>query len=118
LGHITKQGNNYLRALLVQAAWSVLRMKQDDPLKLWGQSVAKRRGNKVAAVAIARRLAGLLWAMWRDGTVYEAERLGQASGEGLERQAQSTQVVAAAIKRANWKTNRKVRAAKRMSAVN
>ena len=118
LGHITKQGNSYLRAMLVQAAWSVLRMKGDDPLKVWGLSIAKRRGNSVAAVAVARRLAGILWAMWRDGTVYEALRLGQASAEGLERQAQSTQVVAEAIKRATSKTNRKVRFAKRMIGVN
>ncbi len=59
VGAITKQGNAYLRGVLVQAAWSVLRGRRSDPLKSWGQAIAKKRGKKVAAVAVARRLAGI-----------------------------------------------------------
>jgi len=35
-----------------------------------GGSIALRRGKKIAVVALARRLAGILYAMMRDGTVY------------------------------------------------
>jgi len=84
LGAITKAGNSYLRSLLVQAAWNVLRRPDDDPLKCWGKSLAKKRDKRVAAVAIARRLAGILWAMWRDGAVYDAQQIGRASSRGMK----------------------------------
>jgi transposase len=89
LGRITKAGNPYLRALLVQAAWCVLRQRNpNDPLKQWGEAIAARRGKRVAVVAVARRLAGVLWAMWRKDTVYDAARIGRVSARGLEEQAQ------------------------------
>jgi transposase len=88
LGAITKQGNGLARAMLLQAAWCILRFAGDDPLTRWGKSVAERRGKKIAAVAVARRLAGLLWAMWRDGTTYDPNKLGQASAKGLAEHAQ------------------------------
>jgi transposase len=103
LGHITKQGNAYLRTVLVQAAWTVLRQKQEDPLKEWGQALLRRRGARVAVVALARRLAGVLWAIWRDGTVYEPRRVGLPSKAGLERAAQSLQFQAARIAKASRK---------------
>jgi transposase len=87
LGAITKAGNPYLRALLVQAAWNVMRRPDGDPLKCWGQSLAKKRDKRVAAVAVARRLAGILWAMWRDGAVYDAQNVGRASSRGMRAQA-------------------------------
>jgi hypothetical protein len=37
------------------------------PLRPWADGIAQRRGRSVAAVALARRLAGILDAMWRDG---------------------------------------------------
>ncbi len=64
LGSITKQGNSYMRALLVQAAWRLLCLeKTGDPLARWARVVSERRGNRVAVIALARRLAGVLWAM-------------------------------------------------------
>ncbi|HXX68106.1 MAG TPA: IS110 family transposase [Polyangiaceae bacterium] len=78
LGAITKQGNGYMRQLLVQSASSILRVGDpDDPLRRWGRQLVARRGRKIAVVALARRLAGILWAMWRKGTVYEPARLGR-----------------------------------------
>lgn len=78
LGAITKHGNTYLRAMLVQGAWSVVRSaKRDDPLRIWGEAVMQRRSKRVGIVAVARRLAGVLWAMWRDGTEYEPRLLGE-----------------------------------------
>jgi transposase len=100
VGAISKQGNTYLRALLVQSAWGILRMKEPDPLREWGRSVMSRRGARVAIIAVARRLAGVLWAMWRDDTVYQAARLGAASATGLKLQAQSVAFQAACVARA------------------
>jgi transposase len=83
LGSITKQGNSYLRAMLVQAAHSVFRLRTDDPLKRWGEAIAQRRGKRIAVVAVARRLVGILWAMWRDGSLYSPTKLGLATATGL-----------------------------------
>jgi transposase len=71
LGAITKHGNSYLRALLVQCASSLLRMRADDPMKTWAQAIVKRRTRRVAVVALARRLAGVLWALWRRDVAYD-----------------------------------------------
>lgn len=85
LGAITKQGNAYLRALLVEAAQSVFRLRADDPLKRWGEAIEQRRGKRIAVVAVARRLVGILWAMWRDGTTYNPDKLCLASATGLSK---------------------------------
>jgi transposase len=100
LGAISKQGNSYLRALFVQSAWGILRMKEPDPMREWGRAVMDRRGARVAIIAVARRLAGVLWAMWRDDTVYEPARLGADSAAGLKLQAQSVALQAALVARA------------------
>lgn len=103
LGAISKHGNSYLRAMLMQSAWTVLRLKAPDPLREWGRAVMRRRGPHVAVVALARRLAGILWAMWRKGTVYEARRVGHESSAGLRLEAQTIQFQAALIARAGRK---------------
>ena len=87
LGAITKQGNSYVRALLVQAAHSVFRLRAADPLKRWGEAIEQRRGKRIAVVAVARRLVGILWAMWRDGSVYNTTKLGMATATGLSTHA-------------------------------
>jgi len=71
-GRITKAGNTRMRWLLVEAAWRVLRSPRADaaPLRAWAERIALRRGQRIAVVALARRLAGVLYAMWRDGTSY------------------------------------------------
>jgi transposase len=80
-GRITKAGSGRVRWLLIQAAVSMLRVR--DPrtagLRDWAERIAARRGRKIAVVALARRLAGVLFALLRDGTLYEA-RDGQRSG--------------------------------------
>lgn len=101
LGAITKHGNAQARSMLVQSAWHILRAgSKDDPLHRWGISIATKRGKKVASVALARRLAGVLWAMWRDGTVYDAALVGRASATGIRRASQDLAVVADAMSRA------------------
>jgi transposase len=71
-GAITKAGNARVRWLLVEAAWGVLRTRRADAagLRRWAEGIAARRGARTAVVALARRLAGILYAMWRDGTAY------------------------------------------------
>lgn len=67
-----------MRWLLVEAAWCILRRKKKPEtatLRAWADRIAARRGSRIAAVALARRLAGILYAMWRDGTDYEPARL-------------------------------------------
>jgi transposase len=78
-GHITKAGNPRMRWLLVQAAWAVWHSTKSDaqPLRAWAQRIAHRRGRSIAVVALARRLAGILFAMWRDETPFAAARLGR-----------------------------------------
>jgi len=71
-GRITKRGNARVRWLLVEAAWRVMRARDPEAemLRQWTERVALRRGQRIAAVALARRLAGIMYAIWRDGTAY------------------------------------------------
>ena len=73
---ITKAGPTALRWCLVQAAWAARRARRKDPMHRWADEVEKRRGKRVAVLALARKLAGILFAIWRDGTVYEPRRSG------------------------------------------
>jgi transposase len=86
---ITKEGDRYLRSLLVQAAHCILRPKgPDTDLKRWGWKLAARGGKnakKRAIVAVARKLAVLLHRLWVGGEVYEPLRNSQAAE--LSRQA-------------------------------
>jgi len=85
-GHITKAGNGRLRWLWVQAAWGILRRRQrleTAALRDWAERMAGRRGRAIAAVALARRLAGILFAIWRDGTDYDVTKVrGPLTGRG------------------------------------
>ena len=71
-GRITKRGDVRTRWLLVEAGWRILRSNNPDVagLKAWAEQVARRRGKRIAAVALARRIAGILFAMWHDGRDY------------------------------------------------
>ena len=70
---VTKAGSSKLRWVLVQAAWAARRYYKDHPMVLWSQQVEERRGKQVAVMALARKLAGVLYAMWRDGSQYTRE---------------------------------------------
>lgn len=65
LGRITKRGNKYLRRLLIQGAWSVLRYadKSEDRLSRWAKQLIERRGKHKAAIAVANKLARIIWSM-------------------------------------------------------
>ena len=61
------------------AAWRIVRGKgaAGGKLRHWAERIAARRGKRVAVVALARRLAGILYALWRDGSVYDEAQVGQ-----------------------------------------
>jgi transposase len=67
---ITKAGPPRVRWALAQAAWALRLARKKDPLVLWAAEIEKRRGKMIAMTALARRLAGVLYALWRDGTRY------------------------------------------------
>jgi transposase len=71
---ITKAGPASLRTALVQAAWSARRCRRQPLMVHWSLEVEKRRGKRVAVVAMARKLAGVLFAMWRNNTEYDPTR--------------------------------------------
>jgi len=79
---ITKEGDNYLRKMLVQGAHCILSHRgPDSDLKRWGLKLAERGGKnakKRAIVAVARKLAVLLHALWVSGEVYEPLRNAEA----------------------------------------
>lgn len=72
LGHITKQGNNLLRGLLVEAAHVAVRYEPEWYRKY--TRLAMKKNRSIAAVAIARCLAVRLWWMWKLGLNYEQFR--------------------------------------------
>jgi transposase len=74
---ITKAGPRALRWVLVQAAWALhMRCRKPEaiPLQLWSHRIEQRRGKRTAIIALARKLAGILYALWREGSVYDGAR--------------------------------------------
>ena len=76
--HISKEGDRYLRTLLVQGAHYILGpFGQDSDLRRWGLRLSERGGRnakKRAVVAVARKLAVLLHKLWVSAEVYEPLR--------------------------------------------
>jgi transposase len=66
---ITKAGPSKVRWTLCQASWCAWRTRPQDPLQ-WASKLAERRGKGIAIIALTRKLAGILYAIWRDGTTY------------------------------------------------
>jgi transposase len=82
-GRISKAGSSRSRTLLVEAARALLRWRnaKNEALYDWAMRIAARRGRARACVAPARKLAGILYAMWRDGTEFDPRALGRGGGE-------------------------------------
>lgn len=72
LGRITKQGDVYLRTLLIHGTRAVLAAlgTKDDRLSQWIRSLIERRGYRKAAVALAAKHARMIWAMLAKGEPY------------------------------------------------
>jgi transposase len=79
-GRIVPSAHPRVQTLLVQAAWCIWRSTNPEThaLRHWARVIGQRRGKRVAAVALARRIARILFAMWRDQTTYTASRIRTA----------------------------------------
>lgn len=73
MGHITKCGNKNLRTLLILAAWSHVRSRDGGALKdkFLYMTRFQSKGKKIAIVAIARKLAELMYILLKNDTSYE-----------------------------------------------
>jgi transposase len=80
LGPISKQGDRYLRRILVVGAHSVLRRAKQSPEKYpWLTRLLARRPFKVVAVALANKMARMAWALLAHGGTYRAPALAAAA---------------------------------------
>jgi transposase len=71
---ITKAGAAIMRQYLTQAALNLWRSRPDDPISEWADRIKQRRGKQVATIAVARKLAGIMFAIWRDASFYQPHR--------------------------------------------
>jgi transposase len=76
LGRISKMGNGYLRKLLVVGAHAVLhhRARHDDPLRAWAKTLIATKPFKLVAVALANKLARMVFALLKSGESYSGAR--------------------------------------------
>ena len=72
LGSISKQGNRYLRTLLILGAANVLRFQRKGAISPWLAALRGRRPFKVVAVALAHKMARIAWALMVKGGSYRA----------------------------------------------
>jgi len=72
---IHKAGCPDLRWVLIQVAWTVRTKMRADPLSRWAAQLEERTNRKKATVALARKLTGILYAMWRDGKPYHPSQM-------------------------------------------
>lgn len=71
-GRISKAGNSAMRALLYEAASVVIhRLQRTCAMKAWAMALVKRIGLRRARVALARKLAVMMHAIWVDGTEFD-----------------------------------------------
>lgn len=80
IGGIGKSNDPLLRGYLYEAAGVLMtRLRRDCRLKAWALRLAKRIGWKRASIAVARKLAVIMHAIWRDGTVFEWSAMDSAT---------------------------------------
>lgn len=77
LGAITKRGDMYLRALLIQGAKSAVMTahKREDPISRWACQLREKSGWQKAAVALANKNARILWAVFVRGQAFDAHHV-------------------------------------------
>ena len=80
-GGITKVGNRVTRGLLIEAAWCIIKSDNEAvaDLRQWALAIQARRGKQRAAVALARRLSRILFAMWRDNPSFKPHHRSAAA---------------------------------------
>jgi len=113
-GHISKQGSATARHVLCEAAHAT--MRSPGPLRAFGQRVRARRNNKIATVAVARKLACLTWQLLTTEQDYIYERpaltfrklrqLELAAGAPKRHNPRGSRAPATPDTPAQWKTER------------
>ena len=68
-----RAGPRHLKSLFVQGAWSMWRTRPNDPLVLWARALADKRGKRIAIIALARKMAVILWSMWKNDKEYDPQ---------------------------------------------
>jgi len=76
LGRISKRGDSYLRMLLVHGArsvlWAAKNQEHPDRLRIWALERERARGHNKAAVALANKLARIVWAVWKKNSTFKS----------------------------------------------
>jgi Transposase IS116/IS110/IS902 family len=92
LGRVSRQGDHYLRTLLVNGARSALMAANRfyppggpplDRLRLWALGIEQRRGLNKATVALANKLARIIWATWRYERPFDGNWVRARAGNDL-----------------------------------
>lgn len=76
---LTRAGAPQVRWALGQAAWSLYIRRKTDPMVQWAKQIAERRGVHIAIMALARKLAHVLYALWKHETVYDPSRAARVA---------------------------------------
>jgi len=88
LGRISKRGDVYLRCLLTHGARAVLlaaqRTSRTAPHRLtrlqqWAVTTAARRGHNKAAIAVANKLARIIWVVWHKDVDFQSQAVADAA---------------------------------------
>ena len=76
-GKITKRGNRYLRKQLVHGARALMNRTKGktDKLSVWTNEIKERRGVHKACVALAHKLARIIWAVLSKGEEFKAQKI-------------------------------------------
>jgi transposase len=82
-GRIKRTGTirtqNPIKPLLIQAAWCLWRTRPNEPMVEWARKIGDKRGIRIAIVALARKLASVMYGMWKHGTQYDPQKAVAAS---------------------------------------
>ena len=74
LGHISKRGDTYLRMLLTHGArsvlWAAKSKAKPDKFSTWAVDIHGRRGHNKASIAVANKMARIVWAVWKHGNSF------------------------------------------------
>jgi transposase len=77
LGHVNRNGRHEVRRVLLQCAHTITRMKSAGaaPLRVFYERIARKRGKKIAIVALARKLLTIAYGILKHGTYYDPAKL-------------------------------------------
>ncbi len=79
MGGISRAGDERLRQLLVLGATAIIRYAKPGRASAWLLSLLERRPRKLAAVALANKMARIAWAMMTTGEAYRRAPLAAAA---------------------------------------